>query len=113
MPRRGTLSDRLKRLDLGRRNLEFSLDSFAHTGDKAALLRLATELRAQVYTHGQTPLLLQLTRELGVPLKIYGQKLGFLDHLCPPGSMITVIKDIADIMQESDHIHHLTGVTPV
>ncbi|MDA1347451.1 MAG: hypothetical protein O3A47_01055, partial [Chloroflexi bacterium] len=81
MASKRSVQDRLRRLELGCRNLDLALKGFASNRDRAALLHIATELRAQLYVHGQTPLLLQLADDLGVSLKVYGPKPGFLAAL--------------------------------
>jgi len=60
--------------------IETGLQSALQTGEQAHFLPVVGQLRALLVASGQTPLLLDLARELGFPLEFYSIPLGALDN---------------------------------
>jgi hypothetical protein len=60
--------------------IESGLQSAFQTGEEAHFLPVVGQLRALLVASGQTPLLLDLARELGFPLEFYSIPLGALDN---------------------------------
>jgi len=60
--------------------IESGLQSAFQTGEEAHFLPVVGQLRALLVASGQTPLLLDLARELGFPLEFYSIPLDALDN---------------------------------